>query len=148
MGDFTFLGGNDGTTTDGALYRPYTMPEHDVTFTAKWSKNATTILVKYKKGTEEAVDNMPVNALAFDGAVFRTLSIRYRYTFTGWIDGSGNTDKLGDAIPTTTTGDDLTLTAQWTAVSLSQHTILSGVWKHERPSGDIWFGGIFCIKND
>ena len=111
---YTFTAWNDGTK-DVAAESEYTMPAKNVTFTAKWEKKADQVTVTYALGeyTEGAV---PTPTKVTKGAEF-TLPAGPTWEghlFTGWKLGE-EVKKAGEKI---TVSENITLTAQWVAVSL------------------------------
>ena len=109
---YTFTAWNDGTK-DVAAESEYTMPAKNVTFTAKWEK-VDQVTVTYALGeyTEGAV---PTPTKVAKGAEF-TLPAGPTWEghlFTGWKLGE-EVKKAGEKI---TVSENITLTAQWKAVS-------------------------------
>ena len=111
---FTFNGWNDGTTAYAAG-STYTMGTSNVTLTAQWTANGTHTVIYAGGGSDGG--SAPTQADVAEGVDFTVAAntfTRTGYTFNGWNDGTtnyaaGSTYTMGTS--------NVTLTAQWTAVS-------------------------------
>ncbi len=133
-GGYEFLGWDDGT---GTLYQgnaEFTMPAHDVVFTAKWKK-VPTHAVTYQSGSEQDdVTCMPEETTYYEGQILMEIPVRAGYTFTGWRCGE-KVYQAGDALDLKEDG--VSLEATWEALSEENAAMdtLSGIWAYESGSG-------------
>lgn len=131
---FTFDGWSDGTTKYNAG-DTYTMPGHEVTFTAQWetvASGATTYTVTYELngGEGTAPTQAPLEANATFTLSTGTGLRKTGNTLTGWNDGT--TDySLGATYRMP--ADNVTLTAIWTPDSPPQPEKYSVTYKQTSP---------------
>ena len=118
---FIFDKWNDGTA-DYAVGATYTMPAHDVTFTAMWKSNGeiTTYTVTYSAG-EGAIGTAPEGGEYEEGETFElpesTGLSKEEYTFDKWNDGEAD---YAAGATYTMPDHDVTFTAKWKANEVPQ----------------------------
>jgi uncharacterized repeat protein (TIGR02543 family) len=120
----------------------YTVASNDVTFTAQWSAinyNVTYNLNDFSGGVA------PIETAKNIGDTFtvKAAPIRAGYTFTNWSDGA-RTYFAGDTY--TVASNDVTLTAQWSAINYSITYDLNGFAGVAPTEGTKNIGNIFAVK--
>ncbi len=120
--DYVFAGWSDGKATYAAGAE-YTVPGEDITIVAQWTRKT---FVSFVVDVEDVVGVLPSveKALAGEKMVLPSGDdfSRAKYTFTGWSDGE-NVYEAGAEYEFPAV--DTTLTAVWTANTLSAPTICS-----------------------
>lgn len=112
-GEFVFGGWNDGTNVYQAGAE-YTMPAHDVTFTAKWDDNSQTVTYTVTYNLNGGTGTAPTESNKAAGATFKIAASdgisKNGFVFDGWSDG---TTKYAAEANYTMPAQNVTFTAQW-----------------------------------
>lgn len=113
---YEFFGWNtlaNGTGTDRAAGKLFTMPTTNLTLHAQWLINTYTIT--YNLGGTNDAGN-PATYTVADGTITMGDPVRGTYVFGGWYDNGAYTGSPVSEIVTGSTGD-VVLNAKWTAMA-------------------------------
>ena len=117
-GSWTFTGWSDGTKAYD-VGDTFVMPDEDTTLTARWSDATVERTITFAAG-EGATGAPPSELTGMPGSIVtlptRGALVKEAYVFGGWSDGTATYPAEGRYVVPT---NDVTLTAQWSAIDAS-----------------------------